>query len=216
MGVMRRREFFFSSPSIRLTILDRFVVAVLYSAMNKAKPVLFRTYHTPTHPASPCPIWQAARATSAAPTWFSPQSINNVLYIDGGVGHNNPTLLALKEIKNLYPGGDQEIGMILSLGTGTKFDISAKNPMKACIGYTTGSVGIHHQMEDRFGRCYRSEGGDQVYFRFDVPEIGSTVSLGDWDRIKFLEGETRKYLDTEEVKVEISRCAKKFMSLDGL
>jgi len=65
---------------------------------------------------------QAARATSAAPTYFSPafyydeKSGENIPLIDGGVVANNPVLYAYKEAKRLYP--DTEKFHILSLGTG--------------------------------------------------------------------------------------------------
>ena len=40
-------------------------------------------------------VWEAARATSAAPIYFPP---HNERYIDGGVMANNPTLSAMAEI----------------------------------------------------------------------------------------------------------------------
>ncbi len=65
---------------------------------------------------------QAARATSAAPTYFSPafyfdeKSGENIPLIDGGVVANNPVLYAYKEAKRLYP--ETQKFHILSLGTG--------------------------------------------------------------------------------------------------
>ncbi len=65
---------------------------------------------------------QAARATSAAPTYFSPafyydeKTGENLPLIDGGVVANNPVLYAYKEAKRLYP--ETEKFHILSLGTG--------------------------------------------------------------------------------------------------
>lgn len=48
-------------------------------------------------------VWEACRATSAAPTFFSPQKIGNDFIVDGGVIANNPVLYAYKEAKELYP-----------------------------------------------------------------------------------------------------------------
>lgn len=42
-------------------------------------------------------IWEAARATSAAPTFFPSISVNGVEYIDGGMGFNNPVILCVVE-----------------------------------------------------------------------------------------------------------------------
>ena len=38
-------------------------------------------------------IWEAARATSAAPTYFPRIKLDEYEYVDGGVGFNNPVLL---------------------------------------------------------------------------------------------------------------------------
>lgn len=64
-------------------------------------------------------MWQAARGTSAAPTYFEPArvDINGVrhILIDGGVYINNPAMSAYVEAKKLFPG--EEL-LIVSLGTG--------------------------------------------------------------------------------------------------
>ncbi|MGD8388173.1 MAG: patatin-like phospholipase family protein [Desulfobacteraceae bacterium] len=64
---------------------------------------------------------EAARATSAAPTYFEPARvpISNVsgkaALIDGGVFVNNPAMCAFAEAKRLWP--EEEI-LVVSLGTG--------------------------------------------------------------------------------------------------
>lgn len=78
---------------------------------------------------------QAARATSAAPTYFSPafyydgKSAENIPLIDGGVVANNPVLYAYKEAKRLYP--ETKTFHILSLGTGKA---SAQNDIDTTNG----------------------------------------------------------------------------------
>ena len=62
----------------------------------------------------------AARATTAAPTYFEPAVLKNnegksFKLIDGGVYCNNPALLAYTEAKKLWPNEDI---FLLSLGTG--------------------------------------------------------------------------------------------------
>lgn len=63
----------------------------------------------------------AARATSAAPTYFEPanvRSINgkNFYLVDGGVYANNPVMCAYSAAQILYPNSSRY--MIVSLGTG--------------------------------------------------------------------------------------------------
>ena len=61
----------------------------------------------------------AARATSAAPTYFEPKPLdtaeNQHVLIDGGIFINSPSVSALAEARKLFPG---EQIKLLSLGTG--------------------------------------------------------------------------------------------------
>ena len=62
-------------------------------------------------------LWEAARASSAAPTYF--EAFENV-FIDGGVMSNNPTLDGMSEMVQqlMLEGKPLKIGMVVSLGTG--------------------------------------------------------------------------------------------------
>ncbi|KAF4598942.1 hypothetical protein EYR38_007355 [Pleurotus pulmonarius] len=69
-----------------------FVVAV--EAENPSKPQHIRTYKSANSDKfEDIPIWQAARATSAAPTYLPSITINGVKLVDGGVMYNNPVVL---------------------------------------------------------------------------------------------------------------------------
>ncbi len=80
------------------------------------RPYILSSYKT-----QQVPIRIAARATSAAPTYFSPTTIydpdqkRSISLIDGGVVANNPVLYAYKEAKRLYP--DAKRFHVLSLST---------------------------------------------------------------------------------------------------
>jgi Patatin-like phospholipase len=68
----------------------------------------------------PSPIWQAARATSAAPSYFPPAWVDlpppGGWYIDGGLKRNNPSELALVESKRYW--NTVKRVFIVSVGTG--------------------------------------------------------------------------------------------------
>jgi len=78
----------------------------------------FRSYESPWDVVDDCSIWQACRATSAAPTFFPPMEIGRppIAYVDGGLGYNTPIRALLDESSHIWP--DKTIGCILSVGTG--------------------------------------------------------------------------------------------------
>jgi uncharacterized protein len=82
---------------------------------------LFSSGEARQRPERDVPMRVAARATSAAPTYFEPVSVRTGappqqrLLIDGGVCANNPGMVAYVEARRRHP--DSEVVM-LSLGTG--------------------------------------------------------------------------------------------------
>jgi predicted acylesterase/phospholipase RssA len=91
-----------------------------------AKPYFFKSYRRPApgEPAADDLMWQAARATSAAPTYFPPFELKAVdpgaedrSLLDGGVFANNPSMCALADASKLFGGSDLPI-LVASIGTG--------------------------------------------------------------------------------------------------
>jgi len=83
-------------------------------------PTVFRSYAGEGVGPSKCAVWEAARATSAAPSFFKEMYIDNprpgVNYIDGGLGHNNPSQVALDEAARIWPTSKNFC--LVSIGTG--------------------------------------------------------------------------------------------------
>jgi patatin-like phospholipase/acyl hydrolase len=75
-------------------------------------------------------VWEAARATCAAPAFFKRISIGvsplAEEFIDGGLGCNNPTLVLLQEAKLAFPG--RHIACIISIGSGAVQTIAIPKP----------------------------------------------------------------------------------------
>src|SRR5947207_751422 len=95
-----------------------FVVAT--EGQDAGGPVkLFRSYGFYK---DPCPIWQAARATSAAPSYFPPALVEvpdpGGWYIDGGLRRNNPSEAALNEARKYWKTVRRFC--IVSIGTGVQ------------------------------------------------------------------------------------------------
>ncbi|KAK5633834.1 hypothetical protein RRF57_009548 [Xylaria bambusicola] len=117
-----------------------FVVTTLQN--NGSTPYLMRTYESNSGQPGPGPfpikIWQAARATSAAPTFFLPIEIElglqseeeprendegerattKMTFGDGGTTANNPSFEALVEYQSIWPW--RPLGCLVSLGTGVE------------------------------------------------------------------------------------------------
>ncbi|KAK3291970.1 uncharacterized protein B0H64DRAFT_468830 [Chaetomium fimeti] len=68
-------------------------------------------------------VWEAARATSAAPGYFKPfrHEASRKVYLDGAIFHNNPIRIADRELRLLWPKSEVP-DIILSLGTGIDED----------------------------------------------------------------------------------------------
>lgn len=67
---------------------------------------------------SNCSVREAVRATTAAPTFYTPAIIGGMQYVDGAVLAANPACIALAEAAAIWPGRDVEL--FLSLGTGER------------------------------------------------------------------------------------------------
>lgn len=64
-------------------------------------------------------IWQAARATTAAPSSLCEISINGITYHDAAkFGVNNPTRLAIREVLDIHHDDNEAIECVVSLGCG--------------------------------------------------------------------------------------------------
>ena len=100
-------------------------VAVLstLTSVKPAVPYLCRNYDYPPHRVSRYDgdltwrLWEVARATSAAPSFFDPFEREENQYMDGGIVGNNPSAVALHEAQKIW-GVDVPISLFLSLGTG--------------------------------------------------------------------------------------------------
>ncbi|KAJ7862709.1 acyl transferase/acyl hydrolase/lysophospholipase [Mycena leptocephala] len=137
------------------------------NAANMSHPVLFRTYDTTNHPAMDCKIWQAARATSAAPTFFKqiqigPPGIEEA-FVDGGMGHNNPIAALLLEAQVMFP--DHQIACNQGIAT----DCEKQHQLLA-----------HH-----------FDPVPHVYFRFNVEQGMQDIQLNQWERLGDVAANTR-------------------------
>ena len=99
-------------------------MAIVSTATNlpTLTPFVFRNYNLPPNTPSQYPgscnarVWEAVRASSAAPGYFEEYKLRDIVHQDGGLIVNNPAALAIHEVRLLWP--KEEIQCLVSLGTG--------------------------------------------------------------------------------------------------
>ncbi|MCJ1385543.1 hypothetical protein MMC17_008666 [Xylographa soralifera] len=117
--------------------LCKTVVLAIQSSDGITVPKLFRSYDVASPrtaldskesrstnlrnpgPADSCRIWEAARATSAALSYFKPITIDGTTYVDGGFGFNNPSREILSEVLRVHNDADDCINCLVSIGAGS-------------------------------------------------------------------------------------------------
>ena len=176
--------------------------------MNAGVAVPLRTYMSPEVPGIDCMIWEAACATSAAPTFFKGMKIGSQIYIDGGMVLNNPIQCLLKETMQVFP--DHHLSCIISIGTGKGDTIAFPKPsflqrnfiptdvVRAIQGIATDCEKEHEQVMHHFTNTCN------VYFRFNVEQGMQSVSLSDWEKLANVEAHTSNYLGLEQVRRNLS------------
>lgn len=186
-----------------------------------------RTYQTSTSVPFPAAIWEAARATSAAPTFFLPITIGNIRYGDGGTGWNNPTKEAIAEAHKIWPY--RPIGCVVSLGTGLEDALqlneeserlsnvakillqhtSPKNAFKLavaeyCAKCLTSCEIVHREISENPQRDIL--GGN--YFRLNVAQGMSKIGLDEWEKLEDMTALTDSYMDLGEIVERTQRIAR--------
>lgn len=149
---------------------------------------------------SGCQMWQAVRASSAAPGYFQEFTLKSDIHQDGGIILNNPCALAVHESRLLWP--TQPFQCVLSLGTG-RYDnakrasatsTSLRAKISNLISSATDTEGVHTLLDELLA--------PDVYFRFN-PMLSALVSL-DESRpqvLDQLQRDTQNYLERNRPKL---------------
>lgn len=150
------------------------VIVSADKSTSEISPFLFRNYHTLNshwEGTSNEKVVNALRASTAAPTYFVPLICENKTLIDGGIGYNNPTEIAIFEAFYQWP--DDGLDLILSIGTGKlKPEQGYSNIIglaKDLLSLVTNSENIHKRVE----QWIESQNLSIAYFRFNPEELGS-------------------------------------------
>lgn len=169
--------------------------------------VNFTNYHKP-HQSNDvyrtATIWEAARATSSAPTFFDPITItcNNIprTFVDGALGHNNPVNDLWIEAEKEFGGSlEPQLRFILSLGTGRpeikEVGGSLKSFAKTLLQITVDT----QNMATTFRRMHPSLAKNDGYFRFNPPYLDK-VGLDEASKKGIIQERTEAYVHEPEME----------------
>ncbi|KID81420.1 Ankyrin repeat-containing domain protein [Metarhizium guizhouense ARSEF 977] len=192
-----------------------FVIST-YLRGSGAVAARMRTYSSITSDPFEATIWEVARATSAAPTFFKSITIDGIEYGDGGTGWNNPAEEAINEAHRIWPR--QPIACLVSLGTGLEDPIQLRDqngqvkdsfvrklfqkaaPRQAfqiavaeyCVKSLTSCETVHQRLNEDPAR----HGLADSYFRLNVPQGMSQIGLEEWNKMNDIKSLTIPYMET--------------------
>jgi predicted acylesterase/phospholipase RssA len=174
-----------------------------------------RTYETDNNKSDEwlrdCKIWEAARATTAAPLNFKAMTIERDTvkksFVDAALGYNNPAEQLLDEACSVFHR-ERTLGALVSLGTGTRKMSLANAGSASAAGYlaslgktlkneATDTERAHQRIKGRLKRC------PNTYYRFNVPYAADEVKLAAWKKMGELKDMTMDYVADEAVKRNI-------------
>ncbi|KAI9665063.1 MAG: hypothetical protein M1821_006511 [Bathelium mastoideum] len=193
------------------------------STLNVPRTRLFRSYCTSETSEHDCTIWEAVRATCAAPTYFSsikigPESRKEE-FIDGGVGSNNPINELHEEAGRLFDK-TQRVACIVSLGTGVRNTIQVEQahlldkivlPRNLIKGFKKLALDSERNAKMMGHKYARTQG---FYFRLNVEKGLEKIRLADWEKLTEVRTHTLAYLDDPDVSAKVDGIARALTGLN--
>ncbi|KAK0713548.1 acyl transferase/acyl hydrolase/lysophospholipase [Lasiosphaeria miniovina] len=215
-----------------------FLMAVNQLGANNHAPVTLRTYEHPLDkPALPeIKLWEACRATSAAPSYFPPLEVSGVKFLDGGLQANNPLGWLWNEVLTVF-GPARDTSCFLSIGTGTpESQVAGSATAGGLIGFakSMASIATNTEMVNILFRslinAFAPRPQGKKYWRFNIgdgcpdwiegpdgvwawslQEKRVEMDLGELDDVAAMDKTvkaTKAYIALDGAQAMISECAK--------
>lgn len=185
-----------------------FLMAVNQTGANNHAPVMLRTYQHPLEiPDLPkMKLWEACRATSAAPSFFQPMTVGDKTFLDGGLQANNPLGWMWNEVLTVY-GPRRNTCCFLSIGTGTpKSEKTADPTLKQLPSFAKSMAAIATNTEvtnilfRSLINAFAPLPNSQKYFRFNIGDgCPEWVPNEDGTSFQWVSLETREEQDLGEL-----------------
>lgn len=165
-------------------------------------------------------IWEAARATSAASSFFDPITIgpNGQTFLDGATSSNNPVRKLWQEAKTLWHTPENplnnQIQCLVSIGTG----VPAAGPFGKdvfAIGRTLVRMATETEVTaNDFQREHEELDAEDRYFRFNVLRGLETVKLEDRKSRNVIATQTQAYGSSGPMQKDL-RTFERVLGADG-
>ncbi|OCK98010.1 FabD/lysophospholipase-like protein [Cenococcum geophilum 1.58] len=158
-------------------------------------------------------IWEAARATAAASSFFEPIRIDVGSYgeefIDGATGANNPIVELWNQAQDLWPGKlEDNLKCLVSIGTG----MASIEPFKTgllTIGETLVKISTATEaVAENFQRTHNLLDEENRYFRFNVKIGLEKIGLEEASKTDTIMAVTRGYVQSHDVFKLMKRCGR--------
>ncbi|TGO83405.1 hypothetical protein BPOR_0653g00060 [Botrytis porri] len=164
------------------------------------------------------PIWQVARASTAAPTYLKPFQLLNERFVDRGYGHNNPTSRTFAAVEQVH--GKGTVALTLSIGTARPAKV------QPIARHNSGLISRYRQMikytaatttdSEHTYEYVKTLTADQcTYERFNVEGGLGDIDLGEWRvhgngniTLKKIREQTHVYLNQSEVRRRMEKVAR--------
>lgn len=194
----------------------RFVVA---TGNAHAKPVVFSNYYSERRGGrmrNVVKIWEAARATSAAPSFFEPITIKGQSFGDGGTGANNPIDLLWSEATDTFKDPNDpnwnlsdNLQCLVSIGTGKlllkEITTAPMDVVEALKGIVTDTEEKAEEFERRNDILFNS--ADKRAFRFNVTSGLEEVGLEEVKKMDKIEAITDNYIRSQATFASFKTCS---------
>ena len=167
-------------------------------------------------------IWAAARATSAASSFFDSIKIGEEDFVDGATPANNPINEMWTEAYDTFRVREDQnwklednILCLVSIGTGVPslrpFGDDLKSVGQALLAIATDA---EKRAED-FHRHHLQLAKTNRYYRFNVLRGLEDVGLEDASKIDRIIGVTRRYIQTQTVFDQFEACSERLNMRDS-
>jgi Patatin-like phospholipase len=203
----------------KLTWRARFVCA---TSAHHAETTVLSSYYSDRRGndlRSVARIWEVARATSAATSFFDPIVIGGERFVDGATGANNPIHQLWTEATDTFSKGlnwrlEDHIQSLVSVGTGklhlTAFSTSLLDIGKVLVDIATNS----DQIADTFHKLHSNLYLERRAFRFNVGQGLENIGLEEESKMPDIQAVTRRYIQTEEVFTLMRECVENLRRRD--